>query len=72
MESYRMGKCRHHTLAFPDIAKENAARIEEIRARRKAAAQAKKAKPKPWARSSSDPGESSFEKERIGFKPYMV
>ena len=71
--SYGMGKCRHHTLAFPDIAGENAARIEGMRARRKAEAQAKKAKPKPkqWARSSSDAGEAPFEKERMGFKPYV-
>jgi hypothetical protein len=71
--SYGMGKCRHHTHAFPDIARENAARIEKMRARRKAEAQAKKAKlkPKQWARSSSDPGESLCENERLGFKPYV-
>jgi hypothetical protein len=68
-----MGKCRHHTLAFPDIARENATRIDGMRARRKAEAQARKAKPKPktWARSSSDPGEYLFDKERVGFRPYV-
>jgi hypothetical protein len=71
--SYGMGKCRHHTLAFPDIARENASRIDGVRARRKAEAQAKKARPKPkqWARSSSDAGEAPFEMERMGFKPYV-
>jgi len=72
--SYGMGKCRHHTLAFPDIARENAARVEEIRARRKAEAQAKKkAKPKPkqWARSSSYAGKSPSELERVTFRPYV-
>ena len=72
--SYGTGKCRHHTLAFPDIARENAARVEEIRARRKAEAQAKKkAKPKPkqWARSSSYAGKSPSELERVTFRPYV-
>ena len=70
--SYGMGKCRHHTLAFPEIARENAARIAGIRARKKAEAQAKRAKSKPktWARSLSDPGESLCENKRMGFKPY--
>jgi hypothetical protein len=56
MGSYGMGKCRHHTLAFPEIARENAARIAGIKDRKTAEAQAKKkAKPrsKTWASSSS-------------------
>jgi len=71
--SYGMGKCRHHTLAFPDIARENVARIEGMRARRKAEAQAKKAKPKSkqWARSSSDAGECLCDTARVGFRPYV-
>ena len=72
--SYGMGKCRHHTHAFPDIARENAARIEGIRARRRAEAQAKKkAKPKPknWARSSSYAGKAPSEMERVTFRPYV-
>ena len=72
--SYGMGKCRHHTLAFPEAARENAAMIGGIRARRRADAQArKKAKPKPknWARSSSYAGKSPSELERVTFRPYV-
>jgi hypothetical protein len=72
--SYGMGKCRHHILAFPDIARENAAMIEGLRARRRAEAQAKKkAKPKPknWARSSSYAGKSPSELERVTFRAYV-
>ena len=71
--SYGMGKCRHHTLAFPEVARENAAMIEGIRARRRAEAQAKKAKPKPkqWARSSSYAGKAPSEMERVTFRPYV-
>ncbi|NPV63680.1 MAG: hypothetical protein HPY61_13835 [Methanotrichaceae archaeon] len=32
---YGIGKCRHHTLAFPEIASENARRIEQIKTQRK-------------------------------------
>ncbi len=33
---YGIGKCRHHTQAFPEIARENVARIEVIKAQKKA------------------------------------
>lgn len=74
VERFGIGKCRHHTLAFPEIARENAARIEEIKTTRKASPPARKAKssPKAIATSSDDPGEPLLsDKERLGFKPFL-
>jgi hypothetical protein len=61
-------------LAFTEIARENSARIEEIKASRKASSLARKAKcrPKASATSSDDPGEPLFsDNERLGFRPFL-
>jgi hypothetical protein len=74
VERYGIGKCRHHTMAFPEIAKENSARIEEIKAQKKAIAPARKAKSKPKAKDipPDDVGEPLMsEKDRLGFKPFL-
>lgn len=58
MERFGIGKCRHHTDAFPEIAARNHSEIERIKAEKKATkvpaspkAPAKAAKPKPKVRS---------------------
>ena len=74
VERYGIGKCRHNTLAFPEIARENSARIEEIKASRKVSSLARKAKSKPKASatSSDDPGEPLLsDTERLGFRPFL-
>jgi hypothetical protein len=74
VERYGIGKCRHHTMAFPDMAKENSARIEEIKAQKKASAPARKAKSKPKVKDiPPDDAEEPLmsEKDRLGFKPFL-
>jgi hypothetical protein len=74
VERYGIGKCRHHTLAFTEIARENSARIEEIKASRKVSSSARKVKnsPKASATSSDDPGEPLLsDAERLGFRPFL-
>jgi len=66
MQRYGIGKCRHHTLAFPEIARENARQIEQMKAQRTGQV-ARKA-----TASSSDSGEPLMsDDEKAGFKPFL-
>lgn len=66
MQRYGIGKCRHHTLAFPEIARENARQIEQMKAQRTGQV-ARKA-----TASSSDAGEPLMSNdEKAGFKPFL-
>ena len=57
-ERYNVGKCRHHTLAFPEIAAENNRIIEELKASKKPRAfeqvKSKASKPKIVVRNAED------------------
>ena len=66
-QRFGVGKCRHHAIAFPEQAAQNAAQIERIKAERKA-----QVAQKATASSSSDAGEPIMsENEKIGFKPFL-
>ncbi|OPY51212.1 MAG: hypothetical protein A4E49_02330 [Methanosaeta sp. PtaU1.Bin112] len=67
MQRFGIGKCRHHSMAFPEQAAQNMARIDAMKAERTGQV-ARKA----TASSSSDPGEPIMsENEKMGFKPFL-